>query len=172
MFNIRKATLVDIPSIAKVHVDSWRTTYRGIVSSDFIENLTYEWSEKHQLIVFSNKDMFIYVVEDKEGNIVGFASGGPERNNNSLFKGELHAIYLLTEYQGLGLGRKLVTSVANQLRVNGFNSLLVLVLENNTSAREFYKSLGGKEVGKGGLELKGRMYKDIAYGWTETTPLI
>ncbi|WP_100404303.1 GNAT family N-acetyltransferase [Bacillus solitudinis] len=172
MFNIRIATHEDIPSIAKVHIDSWRTTYKGIVDSDFIENLTYEWSEKRHLNVLSDKDMFIYVAEDKEGNIVGFASGGPERGNDPLYNGELHAIYILDEYQGLGLGRKLFTAVTKQLRENGFNSLLVLVLENNISAREFYKSLGGKEVREGVLELKGQTYKDIAYGWTDTAFLI
>ncbi|RKL64746.1 GNAT family N-acetyltransferase [Salipaludibacillus neizhouensis] len=172
MFNIRISTLEDMPSIAKVHVESWRTTYKGIVDSQFIENLTYEWSEKRHLNVLSNKDMFIYVVEDKQGNIIGFTSGGPERTNDPLYDGELHAIYLLDEYQGLGLGRKLFTAVTRRLREDGFNSLIVLVLENNISAREFYKSLGGKEVREGMLELKGQKYKDIAYGWTEIASLI
>ena len=33
MVTIREARIEDAPGIAKVHVDSWRTTYAGIVSA-------------------------------------------------------------------------------------------------------------------------------------------
>jgi len=39
---IRKAKLDDATGIAKVHVDSWRTTYKGIIPDDFLNNLSYE----------------------------------------------------------------------------------------------------------------------------------
>jgi len=42
---IRKAQPTDANAIAKVHVDSWRTTYAGIISADFLANLSYEQRE-------------------------------------------------------------------------------------------------------------------------------
>ncbi|WP_306428702.1 hypothetical protein [Robertmurraya siralis] len=42
MMIIREATLSDAEGIAKVHVDSWRTTYKGIVSDVFLEQLSYK----------------------------------------------------------------------------------------------------------------------------------
>ena len=39
---IRRAKLDDAPGIAKVHVESWRTTYKGIIPNDFLNNLSYE----------------------------------------------------------------------------------------------------------------------------------
>lgn len=33
MATVREAKLEDIKDIAKVHVDSWRTTYQGIVEA-------------------------------------------------------------------------------------------------------------------------------------------
>ena len=39
---IRKANIEDAMGIAKVHVDSWRTTYKGIVPEVFLENLSYD----------------------------------------------------------------------------------------------------------------------------------
>lgn len=42
---IRAATPDDAPGIARVHVDSWRTTYAGIISAEFLANLSYEKSE-------------------------------------------------------------------------------------------------------------------------------
>ncbi|WP_330217584.1 hypothetical protein [Planococcus halocryophilus] len=38
----RKATEQDAPGIAKVHVDSWKTTYKEILPSAFLTSLSYE----------------------------------------------------------------------------------------------------------------------------------
>lgn len=38
---IRKASLIDAEGIAKVHVDSWRTTYENIIPKDYLDNLSY-----------------------------------------------------------------------------------------------------------------------------------
>lgn len=36
---IRKAVLTDAEGIAKVHVDSWKTTYANIVPDEYLDNL-------------------------------------------------------------------------------------------------------------------------------------
>ena len=40
--HIRRAIKDDIPGIAKVHADSWKTTYQGIFPNEILENITYE----------------------------------------------------------------------------------------------------------------------------------
>ena len=40
--HIRRAIKDDIPGIAKVHADSWKTTYKGIFPNEILENITYE----------------------------------------------------------------------------------------------------------------------------------
>ncbi len=42
---LRLATAADAPTIARVHLDSWRATYRGIVSDSFLQTRTYEQTE-------------------------------------------------------------------------------------------------------------------------------
>lgn len=64
---IRKANSVDATSIAKVHVDSWRTTYKGIIPDEFLNNLSYEqrtelWKEN-----LARVDNYIVVAENNEG---------------------------------------------------------------------------------------------------------
>jgi hypothetical protein len=39
---IREAAPADAPGIARVHVDTWRTTYQGIVPDQFLARLSYE----------------------------------------------------------------------------------------------------------------------------------
>ena len=38
---IREATVADAEGIAIVHVDCWRTTYKDIMPSDFLDKLSY-----------------------------------------------------------------------------------------------------------------------------------
>ncbi|WP_269669522.1 hypothetical protein [Paenibacillus sp. GSMTC-2017] len=40
--NIRPAIVEDMEGIAKVHLESWRTTYAGIISDQFLASLTLE----------------------------------------------------------------------------------------------------------------------------------
>lgn len=39
---IRPARMADADAIARVHVDSWRTTYPGIVPDDYLATMSYE----------------------------------------------------------------------------------------------------------------------------------
>src|SRR6185312_11535769 len=103
---IRKAQLEDAVGIAKVHVDSWRTTYKGIVPDSFLDSLSYE--KREQIWRSGIEANGVYIAEDESGRIVGFASGGAERTGKyEAYIGELYAIYLLEGQQGNGLGRML-----------------------------------------------------------------
>ena len=94
---IREASVPDAAAIAKVHVDSWRTTYTGVVPDDFLAQLSYEQRVRTWRDVLSTHGVteFVFVAEAEASNIVGFASGGPDRSGNTDYKGELYAIYLL-----------------------------------------------------------------------------
>ena len=39
--HIRRALPEDAATIARVHIDSWRETYAGIVSAEYLKNLSY-----------------------------------------------------------------------------------------------------------------------------------
>jgi GNAT superfamily N-acetyltransferase len=110
---IREASPTDAAAIARVHVDSWRTTYAGIVPADYLANLSYARREQFWCDLFSTPTPAgcVYVAAQETGEIVGFASGGPERSGNVVYRGELYAIYLLAPYQRQGLGRRLTMAV-------------------------------------------------------------
>ncbi|MFC5602287.1 GNAT family N-acetyltransferase [Sporosarcina koreensis] len=158
----REAVLGDEEGIARVHVDSWRTTYKGIVSDSVLQNLSYEQrAENWRRGIGSNA---LYVAEDESGSIVGFATGGKERSSNYEADGELYAIYLLQEVQGQGIGKKLTQLIAQNLKKQGFTSMLVWVLEQNPS-KKFYESLGGLPIDETMIDIGGEDFKEIAYYW-------
>jgi len=161
-FNIRKADVTDAKAIAKVHVDSWRTTYANIVPDDYLTNLSYESREQNWQKTIPNGGVF--VAENNAGDIVGFASGGKERSGKYIgFEGELYAIYILQEYQGSGIGRALVTAIVEEIKRMGWNSMLILVLKDN-HACQFYETLGAKKLDTVDIHIAGRKLAEIVYG--------
>ncbi len=169
---IREANLADVSAIAKVHVNTWRTTYRKIMPEDFLANLSYEKRETGWIQILSNtaQDNFTYVAEDVE-QIVGFANGGLERTGDPVYKGELNAIYILEKYQRQGIGHNFVSIVAARLVQAGISSMLVWVLADNPACR-FYENLGGQKVKEKQMDRGGVQLVEVAYGWTDTRSLI
>ncbi len=162
---IRKALPEDVKCIAKVHVDSWRSTYRGLVSDEYLSKLKYEDREKLWRSAFESKTRFIWVVE-VDGQVVGFVSGGKERTGKYGYDGELYAIYLYEQYQCKGIGKELVKSFINDLLQAGFKSMLVWVLAENSSTK-FYEYFRPIEVDRDQIEIDKIIFEEIAYGWKD-----
>jgi ribosomal protein S18 acetylase RimI-like enzyme len=170
---VRAATPSDIPAIARIHVDTWRTTYQGIMPDELLDNLSYEkrehsWQQINQQA--SENCTLIYVAEDDLRRIVGFANGGVERTGDPVYQGELYAIYILQNHQNKGIGRELVRVVAEHLSQRGIQSMLAWVLADNPACR-FYESLGGQRVYEREIERGSTKLLEIAYGWKDTSYL-
>ena len=171
---VRAAIREDAASMARVHVDSWRSTYAGIVSAEYLAGLSYRNRESlwKQLLTSDRPGTSYFVAETAGDDIVGFANGGPEREGDRTYRGELYAIYILEEYQRVGLGRRLVSCVTRRLLANGFNSMLLWVLEDNHPACRFYESLGGERVGRKTVAIGGADLVEVSYGWRDITDLV
>ncbi len=162
---IRVAHSDDAPGIARVHVDSWRTTYKGIVSDDVLANLSYRQREQNARQRLSNPDtVYTYVAQDEQGRIIGFITGGLNRDAISNYKSELYAIYILKEAQGRGIGKKLTYALVERLIQEEYYSMLVWVLADNPAYR-FYEALGGHYVATKQIEIGGVMLDEVSYGW-------
>jgi L-amino acid N-acyltransferase YncA len=165
---IREATVADARAIAEVHVTSWRVTYAGIVPAAHLASLSVDEREARWAKILTGQDgTFTYVAVDKNGQVVGFASGGPLREGDPSYAGELYAIYLLPDHKGKGLGRRLASTVARRLAQHGMPSMLVWVLADNY-ARGFYERLGGALVGEQPITIGGKDLREVAYGWPDT----
>jgi len=171
MISIKQACTEDAPGIAQVHVDSWRTTYPGIVPQNYLDQLSYEGHTRGWASQLRNPRLYTYVAEDESGHIVGFVSGGAEREGDPLFKGELYAIYLLQACQGQGIGRLLTRALVKRLVQVGMNSMLLWVFAANPACR-FYEALGGQQVKTKQIEIDGVTLDEIAYGWTDIKVLL
>jgi uncharacterized protein (DUF952 family)/ribosomal protein S18 acetylase RimI-like enzyme len=171
LITIRKATPADAPGIARVHVATWRSAYQGIVPDDYLAGLSVparaEFWDK--LLRVQTPSDHVFVAEDSAGNIVGMISGG--RNRSELpYDGEVKAIYVLKEYQGQTLGRRLFQASLDRLAQDGFRSVMLWVLEQNPACG-FYQRLGGRLVGEVDEIIGGKKLKELAFAWDDLQSL-
>jgi GNAT superfamily N-acetyltransferase len=168
---VRKALSGDSRGIAVVHVDTWRTAYRGLVPAEYLASMEYGRSESMwERVLLDPKGGSVYVAE-QGSDIVGFAAYGPERSSDPFYKGELYAIYVLAGKQRRGVGTQLLRSVAISLRSMGMESMIVWVLEDNPWGR-FYESLQGRRVRNRETKVGGVSLTEVSYGWSDIDKLL
>lgn len=170
---IRKAEPADAKSIAKIHIQTWQTAYAGIVPDEYLSSLSYGEREVwwRQILEANRPGVGNFVAEVEADGIVGFAQGGPEREGDRTYRGELYAIYVLQPHQRRGFGHRLFLAVTERLILDGFPSMLLWVLQDNRPACRFYEALGGSRINQKTIEIGGANLVEVAYGWKDITAL-
>jgi GNAT superfamily N-acetyltransferase len=145
---IRLATSADAWAIARVHVLSWQTGYRGLVSDSVLDNLSIERRAEFWARVFARPlaDQRTFVA-DFSGDVRGFVTGGRCRDKDSPTSGELQAIYVLPEQWDTGTGSALHQVCIDALRADAFTDATLWMVEGNNRALRFYGKHGWKHDG-------------------------
>lgn len=175
MIEVRRAQLKDAEEIIDVNLRTWRTTYAGIISDDYLSEREAEKEERIARLRDTLRkaeeagdkiDRFVAV---DNGRIIGFVTYGSYRDEAPDLEhpGEIYAIYVLQEYQGRGIGRELINCAVRDLSDEGFASVVIWALKDNPNA-SFYKKIGGAasfvknaSFGSQALEEVGFLYDDI-----------
>jgi ribosomal protein S18 acetylase RimI-like enzyme len=143
----RGMTVKDIEPIARLHVSSWRQTYRGMMRDEFLDgdaesNRLRIWKQRLEQ---SQDNQFVCVAEEG-GEVFGFICVyGNEDPQWGSFIDNLH---VARTHKGSGIGTSLMNSAANWLSTHysGFGVYL-WVMEANHFAKRFYQGLGATDVG-------------------------
>ncbi|WP_239751827.1 GNAT family N-acetyltransferase [Mammaliicoccus sp. H-M34] len=152
---IRNKKESDIESLAKVHYESWITTYKGIVPDSYLDSLSLEsYIEKHHMF---NAPC---IVAEVDGKVVGFLMYSKDKDEDTSDKcGEIMVIYLLQEYQHNGIGTLLMNEAEKRMK-SEFDQLSLWVLEDNIPTVKFYEKMGFEKDGKYELEELGNVLRE------------
>lgn len=140
MINIRLANINDSKGRGFVHYHSWNETYSGLIDQEYLDKRSLS-----KCIDSAMKYPDNTFVAEVDGSIVGFACYAKYRDDDLNNAGEITAIYLLKQYQGLGIGRKLLNACFEVL--SDYSSIVIWVLSANKKTIGFYKHFGFKADG-------------------------
>ena len=146
---IRRREKNDCAAVASVVTIAWNETYRGIVPDWFLEELKNNESERAKKTFdefdINNNNQLVLEVDNRVVGFVNYGKSDDESYNNC---GEIFALYIIGKYKGNGFGRKLVEEAKKELKLLGFDKMIIACLKGNPS-NEFYKHIGGVYVKEG-----------------------
>lgn len=168
---VRPARLADAPGIAEVHVETWRATYAGIIGDRYLVGLddcaqTLQW-RREILSGASRGGVLVAEVGSQRGSeIVGYGSFGRRRSAALPYAGEVYTLYVATDWQGLGIGRRLLGGLFQRMVKADCDSAFLWVLSENP-ARFFYESQAGRPVAQRQEPFGGALLEETAYAWPD-----
>ncbi|NLR57167.1 GNAT family N-acetyltransferase [Chitinophaga polysaccharea] len=138
MYQITSATVNDIPVIQDLTNRIWRPTYQSILSPEQIEYMLEMMYSTAALEKQINALQHQFIILRDDNNPIGFASYSAT-DMPDIFK--LQKIYLDLNYQGKGVGKMLLSAVADQVKARGA-SILELDVNRFNKAKYFYEKQG------------------------------
>ncbi len=166
---VREARIEDAADIARIHVESWKSTYPGILPDDVLlrlKNSRYEVRWWESVLGQVNSRRRVFVAEIAGEGVVGFASGGKSRDSDLSVDGEIYALYLLDHAQGQGLGKALLARLGEALH-SEYGPRVGLWVVRENPARFFYEAMGGKRAAVKSDSVGGKPVAQIAYRWED-----
>lgn len=136
--SIRRATKNDIKQIAKIHIETWKNAYTGLVSDRLLDSLDIEERiEKWKEILSENNTVSKVFVAENEGIVLGFISVGESREKKE--EGEIWSIYVDHNQYRKGIGAQLLKAGEQELLKDGYENATLWVLKGNKQGEKFYK---------------------------------
>lgn len=167
-FHVCDAVLSDVKGIAQVNFTAWRETYCGLIEDDFLNSISVERYKERWHLILSRGDShsFVIVIKNSEEEIIGYCSGGKAREPFQHFEGEIYALYLLKNFHGKGIGKRLFTEALKKLKGMGFKSFFLFVLHNNPTL-SFYRHYQPNVEAPAIVKIGEHTYEDIGMGWND-----
>ena len=136
---IRDACFGDIENIAKLYISNWKATYRNMLPSEYLDQLTVQYGIGKWSEFLEKEDQQIFVAYDGD-DFLGFGACSPDSEvEDCLYMDSLH---ICPESQGKGIGTKLTYSIIDYALDNGYTKMSVCIVRGNDSARDLYLKLG------------------------------
>jgi len=174
---IRHARIDDCPALGRIIVIATQDAFRGQVPDQCLHWLTPEESALNWAKNFTSDQSLepgdsLFVAETQK-EVIGLAMVSeitPEYNYEPYIAGryshELLSIQVAPLWQQQGVGRRLLSRIADGLSKEQATHLLVRVLVDNPNLA-FYERLGAIRIAKRPYEWEGYETEEIIFGWED-----
>jgi GNAT superfamily N-acetyltransferase len=163
---VRLARAGDAERLATIHVEAWKSAYRGQVPDPHLDALSVAARLDLWRTLVSDRSpsqtTFVLVEDDQP---IGFAyciTQGEAVDDQ--LTGEIASMYVDPSRWRRGGGRLLMAAAVDWFRAKGCGATLLWVLDTNAGPRRFYEAMGWTADGaQQGIELGGRELVEVRY---------
>jgi len=141
---IRHARRDELREAAALVNNSWQWAYRDILDANYLANISVDERHERALERFDEGDRPILLFDN--GELLGYCRFGKSQTPGYPDDGEVTAIYLREDAVGKGYGHAMLTRAEDDLRAQGYRTLVLDVLSQNTRAIAFYLAHGYVKV--------------------------
>ena len=143
---IREANTSDAARIVRIHLNSWRSTYSNVFPKEVFDKQESEYNTRVENIKNAiEKGSSNYALLEEDNMVKAFICYGDARGDKYKDYKEIYSIYIEDNNQKKGYGTKLIKYCFNIFKKEGYKSVIIRCLKENT-ANEFYQKMGGKVV--------------------------
>lgn len=164
---IRPGAASDVEAVARLHTDSWRTAYAGIMSDEYLNGPLYEerlalW---HANLATPSPGAALFLAEDDTA-LLGFVYLAPQPDGRVL----LDNLHVRPTDKRRGTGTHLLRHAMHWTRTeHPGHPMFLEVLEANTPAISFYERHGGTCTHKRLVDWpQGFSLPEREYAWSPT----
>jgi ribosomal protein S18 acetylase RimI-like enzyme len=140
---IIKWTKEDFETVRDILLNTWKDTYSSYIPAiDIINYLNSTYNDEKLLQIFLNELSNAFFIK------VDKICAGWMRTNINMEQQRFYisSLYILPKYQGLGLGKMLMSCAEEEAIRNNFDRLWLGVMSQNIKSIDWYKKLGFKFV--------------------------
>ncbi len=163
---VRVARSSDAERLATIHVEAWKSAYRGQVPDPYLDALSVparldRW--RTLLSDSSPRQAMLVLVEEEQP--IGFAYCTTQGDAvDDELTGEIASMYVDPSMWRRGGGRRLMAAAVDWFRAKGCRAALLWVLDTNAGPRRFYEAMGWTADGaQKGIELGGQELVEVRY---------
>jgi L-amino acid N-acyltransferase YncA len=145
---VRAARAGDVPEIARIQVDTWRTAYKRFLPPSVLDALDPGAAAEAWTAALEAPPPYRVLVATEGPTTVGFAAVGPSAEEDA-GAGEAAVSALLVEprWGRRGHGSRLLAAAVDHLRQDGLGTLVAWVPEGDRASAAFYESAGWERDG-------------------------
>ncbi|EFW89599.1 GNAT family N-acetyltransferase [Streptococcus equinus] len=160
---VEKVTLDKLDVLQKLSIDTFRETF-GYDNTEeelqqfFDDSYTLEQLEKD--VTDAESDVRFVLVDGREVGFMKVNWGAAQTEHELENAFEIQRIYILSECQSLGLGKKLFELALDMAKKGGFDWAWLGVWEDNVKAQGFYRKYGFEKFSEHSFEVGDKVDTD------------
>lgn len=163
---IRRCQAGDAAALALVSAATFLETYAWMIAGrDILSHVDSKLDKATYTALLADPACALWLAQGERGAPVGYALLTPpdlpiETTATDI---ELRRIYLLSRYQGGGMGSALFVAAVAEARARGMTRLLIGVAKTNTAAIGFYRRHGCAAIGERAFRVGSEDFEDAIF---------